>query len=245
MTLQEAEWFNEVWKQKLYDGFSNGTEGQVTTLFLDALLEQLHNYQLPHVIEGGAGSGDHSFTLARRGCQVTAVEYSETAVDIIKDRKQALPCSYRNRITVIQGDLLKYLRDNTGNSTEDSVKNAQALYANSVLHFFSPDERTVVYERVRTLLLPNGLLAVSFKAEGDALQSRGEIVGENDIGVLVRGGEGDHIPRLFVRNPKELAKEIEQAGYVVPDNAIYQWKVKGYNYPGEEGKFVGFLAVKR
>jgi len=239
MAIQEAERFDEVWRHGKYDGFSHGTGGQTTTPFLEALLKKLNGRltRLPHVIEGGAGSGDHSLTIVRRGCRVTSIEYSNRAVDKIKALKQVQPCSYRDRITVVQADLLSYLR----NCTESAL----AFYANSVLHFFSSDERAEVYERVRDLLQPdNGLIAVSFKAEGDALQSRGEPVEETEAGVLVKSREDD-ITRLFVRDPKALSREIEQAGYLVPDGSIHRWEVHGYNYSGEAGKFVGFLGVKR
>ncbi|PIN76889.1 hypothetical protein COV17_00580 [Candidatus Woesearchaeota archaeon CG10_big_fil_rev_8_21_14_0_10_36_11] len=238
MTIQEAERFDIVWKKGKYDGFSSGTNGEVTTPFLELLLGTLQTYsaRLPHVIEGGAGSGNHSFTLARRGCRVTSVEYSGAAADKIKARKQAQPCSYRDRITVVQGDLLGYL--------QNGAESALAFYANSVLHFFSADERAELYERVRGLQPARGLIAVSFKAEGDALQSRGDVIEEIEAGVLVKSREDD-ITRLFVRNPGALAREIEQAGYLVPDSAIHQWEVQGYNHQGEAGKFVGFLGVKR
>ena len=238
MTEDEAKRFDAVWKNGKYDGFSSGTDGQESTPLLEAMLKRLHDSPeiWPHVIEGGAGSGDHSFTLARNGCRVTAVEYSEKAANRIKDRKQAQPCSYRDMITVVQNDLFRYLRN--------GAENAQAFYANSVLHFFKPDERYEVYARIRELQPKDGLIAVSFKAEGDALQSRGEQVGEIEAGVLVRSREDD-ITRLFVRNPIALAREIEQVGYLVPDSAIHQWDVQGYNHQGEAGKFVGFLGVRR
>ncbi|MBI2108192.1 class I SAM-dependent methyltransferase [Candidatus Woesearchaeota archaeon] len=234
----QAERFDAVWRDGRYDGFSRGTDGQTTTPLLETLLDNLDSPSgtLPHVVEGGAGSGDHSITIAQRGYRVTAVEYSPSAVEEIRANAQVLPPSCRDKIAVIQGDLLGYLRNGPDNMS--------AFYANSVLHFFSSSERAEVYERVGGLQSAGGLIAVSFKAEGDALQGRGDAIDVTEAGVLVRSAE-DGITRLFVRNTTPLARELEKAGYVITGDGVYKWDVQSYNYWGEAGKFIGFLAVRK
>ncbi len=255
MSTQKAELFNNIWSFGKYAGFSDGTNGQNTTIFLEALidrLEELNGSQrnlrnlrdsrdsmdslLPHVIEGGAGSGNHSLALASRGYRVTSVEYSEVAVDRIRESIRLLPAACSKQITVVRKDLLGYL--------DNGAETAQGFYANSVLHFFDTGERAEVYNNVYRLLTPGGLLAVSFKAEGDALQRRGVPERETEAGVLVRDTT-DNVTRLFVNNPQAIAREMENAGYIVPENAIYSWEVNGYNYPHEAGKFFGFIGSKK
>ncbi len=241
MTNGTAEQFAAVWRNGLYGGFSRGTDGQNTTPFLEMLIKRLENeFTLPHVVEGGSGSGDHAITLAQRGMRVTAVEYSPDAVEQFRDVLAAHPCSYRGRIEVVQGDLLEYLRQAKGRIS--------AFYANSVLHFFGQEERQEVYGLLGGRQFPGGLIAVSFKAEGDILQGRGDVLEENEAGVLVKSTEDGitkkaGITRLFVRNPEPLAREITGAGYAL--DTVCRWDVQGYNYQGEVSKFIGLLAVRR
>ena len=232
--IEHAEGFAKVWQQGKYKGFSSGTENQRTTPLLDALVERLTplNGTKSHIVEGGAGSGDHSITLARNGFQVTAVEYSETAARSLQERKRGLPCTYRDDLSVVQGDVLQYLNQR---------HEISAFYANSVLHFFTPEDRTKVYTSLNNS--QSRLIAVSFKAEGDSLQSRGDVVKRTSAGDLVKSQE-DGISRLFVTDPTSLVRELSDTGYQVGERDIYRWNVNDYNHQGEPGKFVGLLAVR-
>jgi SAM-dependent methyltransferase len=185
----------------------------------------------PRVLELGAGSCDHTLRLAQEGFEVTAVEYSQAAVAIANERIAAKGCGHRVR--VVCADLFTYV-DGLAQGSVDGV------YANSVLHFMSSAERCHVYRMTRLALSDNGLIATSFKAAGDALESRGTWIEQTGAGSVVEGTDG--IRRIFVSNDEPLKGEIGSAGYQVVDTI--RWSVPGYNIAGEDGRFVGFLATR-
>lgn len=246
--METAEKFASVWRDKRYRGFGNGTSGQDETPLLRALVSHFDRtrgaVRLPsqcggnrigppiRIIEGGPGSGDHTIALAKEGLYVTAVEFAEDAAAEIREKARRGGEGYGLRVKVVNADLLRFLRE--------SKLRPDAFYANSVLHFFSSRDRTVIYLQLSRR--ETEVIAVSFKAEGDALQTRGNQVGETRAGVIVRGD--DEIDRLFVRDVIPLINEVTSVGYAIDPGNIHTWDVPDYNIPGEPGRFVGFLAVR-
>lgn len=226
--------FARVWKDGMYRGFSKGTSAQDSTPLLTALIDALTQSRANElsVIEGGAGSGDHSITLARQGYRVTAVEYSKHVASNLRERIVHLDDL---KITVVQGDVIDYLKSL-------SVGSCDAFYANSLFHIYTSEDRVVAYKRLQRIQPQGGLIAVSFKAEGDVLQNHGEVISRTEAGVIVHVDDG--IDRLFVSNPDTLIREIKLVDYSVSPDNVFRWEVPGYNYDGEIGKFIGFLARK-
>jgi hypothetical protein len=108
------------------------------------------------------------------------------------------------------------------------------------LHFFTENERVDLYKDLIKLQTAGGILAISFKAVGDALQTRGKVVEVTAAGEIVEGD--DQIKRLFASQPGPLAAEITGAGYELLGSLT--WSVPNYNVEGEDGCFVGFVARK-
>jgi trans-aconitate methyltransferase len=226
-----ADLFDRVWKSDVYAGFSRNTSGRESTPFLDAFVSAVKgvNARPARVVELGAGSCDHALRCALEGFEVTAVEYSGVAVSAARER---LIERAEGRLRIVQGDLCRF--------TESLADNSLAgLYANSVFHFLAEAERRAQYLRIRRSLVPHGVLAISFKAEGDALKKRGTVVEQTSAGSVIEGDDG--IRRLFVTNPDALAEEMRDAGYLVED--VIRWSVPDYNVAGELGEFVGFIAT--
>jgi len=229
---QTAELFDEVWRRGTYAGFSRNTPGESTTPFLDAFAREVMalGTTTPRVVELGAGSCDHALRLALEGFSTTAVEYSGVAVAAARERMRAYPDLL---LEVVQADLFAF--------TARLARNHLAgVYANSVFHFLSPDERCNQYRLLRGVLVERGVLGISFKARGDALERRGRVVEETRAGRVVEGEDG--IRRLFVADVDALADEMRGEGYTV--RRAIQWSVPGYNVSGETGEFVGFLATR-
>jgi SAM-dependent methyltransferase len=227
-----------VWKENKYNGFSSETAGENQTPFLNTFIEQLP-LGGARVVELGAGSCDHAVRMAKEEAtikQVTAVEFSETAVTSARQRLLNFDSGVRSRLTIECNDLFTFM----GKLESDSI---QGIYANSVLHFLTPKERQNLYRQAHKTLSPGGIIAVSFKTTGDALHKRGEPVEDTAAGVVIRDAS-DHICRLFVSptGVNVLAAELRSAGFSV--NSVLQWSVPDYNIEGDDGHFVGFIAAR-
>jgi SAM-dependent methyltransferase len=233
-----AELFDIVWKENKYKGFSHKTVGESKTPFLDTFLEQLP-LGGACVVELGAGSCDHAVRMAKEEGiikQVTAVEYSQTAVTAACERLANFDAGVRSRLTIECNDLFTFM-----NKLEPNT--IQGIYANSVLHFFTPKEREDLYQQAYKVLTTSGIIAVSFKAIGDALYKRGELVEETPAGVIIRDAT-DHICRLFVSptGVDVLGAELRSAGFRV--ESVLRWSVPDYNIDGDDGQFVGFIGIR-
>jgi trans-aconitate methyltransferase len=225
-----AELFHDVWRRGTYSGFSRDTGGERSTPFLESFLGELKalGRGAGKIVELGAGCCDHALRLAREGFPTTAVEYSSVAVAAAKERARRHPDF---PLEIVQADLFAF--------TAQLVPNELAgLYANSVFHFLSPDHRRRLYRAVRRALVNRGVIAISFKAQGDALQPRGSVVEETAAGAVVEGDDG--IRRLFVARVEALADEMRDEGYTIQRSI--QWSVPGYNVADGRGEFVGLLA---
>jgi hypothetical protein len=229
---QAAELFDEVWRRGTYSGFSRNTAGECSTPFLDMFLEAVTSVgaKSPRILELGAGSCDHAIRCAREGFATTAVEYSGVAVTEARERVRHyadLP------LKIVQADLTVF-------TARLEPNRLTGVYANGVFHFLSSDERRNQYAIFRRALADGGVLAISFKADGDALQKRGVVVEESAAGSIVRGDDG--IRRLFARDASALADEMRDEGFEA--RHVIRWSVPDYNIANERGEFLGIIATR-
>jgi hypothetical protein len=229
---ETAELFDHVWQRGTYSGFSHNTRGESSTPFLEAFLKKMKalDVKTPRIVELGAGSCDHAIRCAREGFPTTAVEYSKVAVAGARERIRNYP---KLELEIVQADLCAF----TAGLAPDHLA---GLYANSVFHFLTAEERRKQYRIIRGALVKGGMLAISFKAHGDALERRGSVVEKSAAGAVVEGEDG--IRRLFVADVDQLAAEMRCEGYTI-SQAIH-WSVPGYNIASESGVFVGLLATR-
>jgi trans-aconitate methyltransferase len=229
---ETAELYAAVWQRDLYSGFSRNTRGESSTPFLDRFVHEVGalKTEVPRVVELGAGSCNHALRLALSGFHTTAVEYSGVAV--------AAARQYARRfgdiqLEIVQADLLTF-------TAQLPSSHLAGVYANAVFHFLSPDQRRSQYRVLREALVERGVLGISFKAEGDALQRRGSVVEETAAGPVVRGDDG--ICRLFVTSVDALGDEMRAEGYTV--RRATRWSVPDYNISDESSEFIGLLATR-
>lgn len=267
----QAQKYAAAWEAGLYDGFSEKTSARDSTPLLEGLIARLHSlnktrfhslnkdgvnlYQegislakeevvlskerLPtHVLEAGAGLGSHAIRLVQEGFLVIANEYCETAAREIRRKRAQLPEHSQSRLKIIGGDILDCLR-----AQEEEL--IAGFYAHSVFHTFSAAERKLLYDEIRKIQPLDGILAISFKADGDYVQnSEGVIIEQTEVGRIVTDSAGG-ISRLFVTNPAPLAEELSNAGYSILNT--YQWDALNIDdkTPLKSRKFVGLLAKKK
>ena len=138
-----------------------------------------------------------------------------------------------DRAKQYQADLLEFTAGLEANSLG-------GLYANSVFHFLTPQRRRHQYGILREALVKRGVLGISFKAHGDALEGRGSVVQRTPAGAVVEGEDG--IRRLFVADVDSLGGEMRDEGYTI--RRVIHWSVPSYNITGQSGMFVGLLAAR-
>jgi hypothetical protein len=227
-----AELFDSVWRRNTYSGFSHNTRGESSTPFLEAFVREVKALEVkaPRIVELGAGSCDHAMRFALEGFATTAVEYSSVAVAAARERVRRYA---KLELEIVQADLCAFTAGLAPN-------HLAGLYANSVFHFLTAEERRKQYRILRAALVKRGVLGISFKARGDALERRGSVVEKTAAGDVVEGEDG--IRRLFVADVDTLADEMRDEGYAVGE-AIH-WSVPGYNIASESAAFVGLLATR-
>jgi trans-aconitate methyltransferase len=227
---ETAELFDHVWRRGTYSGFSQNTCGEGSTPFLDSFVREVKAIGATpsRIVELGAGSFDHAVRCALEGFDTTAVEYSPFAVAAARERLRDRSDIH---LEIVQADLFAFTQQIAANSLV-------GLYANSVFHFLSSQARRNQYRIIHGALAPRGVLAISFKAHGDALQTRGEVVEDTAAGPVVKVDDG--ISRLFVTNIDVLADEMRDEGYSV--QGVVRWSVPDYNVTHESGEFLGLLA---
>lgn len=219
------------------------------TPFLEEFIDQLPFRPGLSVVEGGMGKGAQACRIVREIHRIKilyGLETSKKALGSFRKTVSEQPQSdqprLKERLMPVNMDILQFLRD--WNVEEQGY--IDGFYANSVLHFFTGPDRREVYDLLREKMAPDGVMAVSFKTVNDVLAIMGEIMDSHTTepaGDIIRDKE-DGIERLFVRDFQTIVSELCGAGWELVEDPII-WNVNGYNIPGKEAEFVGFIVRKK
>jgi tellurite methyltransferase len=119
---------------------------------LNPFEEAILPYLLGDVLDLGCGLGNLAMAAAARGCRVTALDASPTAVADLAQRaqQQNLPIAAR------QADLRRYLTD----TRYDCVVSV------GLLMFFAKDDAQASLAAIREMVKPGGIAAVNVLIEG-------------------------------------------------------------------------------
>jgi SAM-dependent methyltransferase len=168
MTLQKKHhaYWNATWKKGL----------GATNVFAKKAALQLR--PASRVLDLGCGTGKDSLYFARKGHDVTAMDFSESAMralqDIARERKLDIRC--------INGDSTAPL--------PFADRTFDAVYAHLSLHYFDDATTAAVFKEVHRVLKPGGLFFVKCKSVDDVLYGKGKKIAED---MYVH----DHIRRFF------------------------------------------------
>ena len=101
------------------------------------------------VLDLGCGRGELSYFFARQGAQVTAVDYSEAAIQLAEKTFKG-ESNVRDKVELICGDVC----------TVPMVGKYDVVLASDLIEHLSPVELEVLYERIANHLVDNGLFVV-------------------------------------------------------------------------------------
>lgn len=104
------------WEKRFHEGDTPWDLGKATPLLDEALefLRSLPEYgaelgstKSAHVLSAGAGRGADALELVSRGFNVVAVEWSGSAVEVLRKRYEALGSDIKGDLSIIEGDFFK------------------------------------------------------------------------------------------------------------------------------------------
>jgi cyclopropane fatty-acyl-phospholipid synthase-like methyltransferase len=113
-------------------------------------------------VDLGCGAGAYTIELAKRGFEMTGVDFSEKAVDLAKERteKAGVKCSFK---------VADLIRETVGDTFD-------LAFEWEVLHHVFPEDREAYLDNVRALLNPDGLyLSVCFSEKSPQFGGKGKL----------------------------------------------------------------------
>jgi cyclopropane fatty-acyl-phospholipid synthase-like methyltransferase len=121
-----------------------------------------------NILDIGCGRGEDSLHFARRGCTVTAIDISEVNV---KHLQSAVSNEGLTNVRVLLADVAQPFVFKNGEF--------DAVYAHLSVHYFDDETTKRIFEEIKRILKPGGLLFVKCKSVDDLLYGKGEKVGED------------------------------------------------------------------
>lgn len=130
--------------------------------FAKQVSEYLHEKQGASVLDIGCGDGRDADFFATQGLNVTAIDFSEEAIERVKKLNPAIDAR---------------VMDTQHMDFPDA--SFDAVYAHLSLHYFDDATTTTIFENIRRMLKPGGLFFVKCKSTKDPYYGMGEEVGPN------------------------------------------------------------------
>ncbi len=127
------------------------------------------------LLDLGCGDGEDSIFFSNKGLGVTAVDFSESGIDLLQKKSKKIKC--------LLSDIRKI---NLPESSFDIV------YSHLGLHYFTNKETDKIFEKIYKILSPGGLLFIKCKSVSDPLFGKGRKIEEDMF-------DSDHVRHFFSR----------------------------------------------
>ncbi len=114
------------------------------------------------ILDIGCGDGRDANFFAEQGLHVTAIDFSEEAIERVKKLNPAIDAR---------------VMDTTNMDFPDA--SFDAVYAHLSLHYFDDATTAAIFANIHRMLKPGGLFFVKCKSTKDAYYGEGEKVGEH------------------------------------------------------------------
>ncbi len=130
--------------------------------FAKKAADYLHEQPSASILDIGCGDGRDANFLTEQGFAVTAIDFSDVAIERVKALNPAINA---------------HVMDTTKMDFPDA--SFDAIYAHLSLHYFDDTTTTAIFENIRRMLKPGGLFFVKCKSTKDPYYGVGEEVGPN------------------------------------------------------------------
>ena len=169
-----------------------------------------------HVLDLGCGYGADAMYFAKNGMKVTAIDFSSTSIDQVRERAANLSIALR----AIQHDV--------SNKLPFPAATFNAVYAHLSLHYFDDETTSAIFAEIRRVLKPGGVLFVKCKSVDDPLYGKGKKIGPDMY-------HSEHVRRFFRKEYME---------YCLRDWKILRLKRTSSVYTKYRSAFIEAIARK-
>lgn len=152
-TNHMANQVNDNWYEDFFHGLTceiweKAIPDEVTKQEVDFLLSELNVQKGQHILDLPCGFGRHAIELANSGLKVTAIDISETFMEVLISKIRA----EKLNITAIHGDIL---------TTEIKGKFSGAVCLGNSFGYFNLDKMQVFVEKVAAALEPGAKFIIN------------------------------------------------------------------------------------
>ena len=148
--------------------------------FAQRAYERIKSKNLKTLLDVGCGNGRDSLYFFQKGLQVTAIDFSESGIQNLKNKEPGI----------------KTLQQNI-HDIQFPKNTFDVIYAHLSLHYFDDQTTNTIFHALYAILKEHGLLFVKCKSTNDPLFGKGEMIAED----MYREG---HVRHFF---SKEYMKE--------------------------------------
>jgi len=203
--LQKLGYWNKTYNKS--DAFGTGP----TKLAVLAYKPMIEN-RVKTILELGCGQGRDSLFFAEKGYMVTAIDFSENAINFLKE--------------IIEQRQIKNLKVKLQDVTmKFNFKNKfDCVYSNLTLQFFDKSELVDIFAKVSKALQKNHLFIFSTKKSGDKYYNVGKKVDNNAF--ILNGITRYFFEQKEIENMLEKffeIKEFEKNSHTNLDGTISVW----------------------
>lgn len=206
--MSDEEYWNTKWEKAERVSVSN---------YAKRCYAQMENNDYQTLLDVGCGNGKDSLYFAKKGIHVTAIDFSRTAIE---ELKQIIAEKGLLNISAIRKDIIDL---DIGDNSFD------VIYAHLSLQYFDDEITTKIFDELHSILKPGGMIFIRCKSTDDHLYGQGEKIGDD---MFIKG----HIRHFF---SKEYMIEKLVQYYLIRIRRVSSI------YHGHKSCFIEAVATKR
>lgn len=151
--MEESNYWKNKWSDRPLEPANN---------FAKRAYELTKTKSYKTLLDLGCGDGRDSIYFSNKGIKVTALDFSESGINKLKNQNSKIDCIFEDIRNI-----------NFGENSFD------VIYAHLSLHYFDDETTSKIFDSLFRILKKGGLIFIKCKSVDDALFGQGEKVGEN------------------------------------------------------------------
>jgi ubiquinone/menaquinone biosynthesis C-methylase UbiE len=162
-TIPDQRMFWDLWHERHTVASHTDHSQAALQAFVEAMSEQPNK----QVLEVGCGQGREAISLASRGFAVSAFDHSEVAISIARTN------------AIKAGRKVAFIEHDTARPLPYTSESFGGAFAHLSLHYFDDSTTEMIFNELRRVLGPDGVLFFTVRSIRDPLYGQGESLGEN------------------------------------------------------------------